>query len=180
MKSFRQRLLNAVAAISFVTCLAMAALWIRTYYSSSATLKTWENYAVFIWTGDGGCSFVIRRDYKTNAVGGDAPPWKVSGPNPMLQGINASPFIKRTGFAYSSRPKIIPGWGYQQWDIGISCWWVVVLTSFLPLLRLDASRRRKNRQKDGYCIVCGYDLRATPDRCPECGTLRPKKQIASN
>jgi hypothetical protein len=32
-------------------------------------------------------------------------------------------------------------------------------------------RQRNLRQRAHQCVDCGYDLRATPQRCPECGSV---------
>jgi hypothetical protein len=45
----------------------------------------------------------------------------------------------------------------------------VLVVGFGPILRLIRERRRKSL---GRCTRCGYDIRATPDRCPECGTVQ--------
>ena len=48
--------------------------------------------------------------------------------------------------------------------------WIPTLFAALPLL-LAAQRalRRSRRRPAGLCVQCGYDLRASAQRCPECG-----------
>jgi hypothetical protein len=59
---------------------------------------------------------------------------------------------------------------FEEWNTPY--WKLLCLASVAPIWRfvpwndLTPRQRRKNR---GCCPDCGYDLRATPDRCPECG-----------
>ena len=50
-------------------------------------------------------------------------------------------------------------------------WFLVTVTALSPAAWATRRLRSRRRFRQGRCQACGYDLRATPDRCPECGRV---------
>lgn len=82
------------------------------------------------------------------------------------------------------------GWGPLRWQrstrfdagipltlrstrVGVAHWLAAVLltipSTWAASRRVRRWRRGRFRHRRGLCRACGYDLRASPDRCPECG-----------
>jgi hypothetical protein len=84
------------------------------------------------------------------------------------------------GFVVTDRAQAL-GYGYMsvgnnarlhEWVVAVPHGFLCLLTAVLPALRLRAMRQRRHAAKRlrlNHCKSCGYDLRATPERCPECG-----------
>ncbi len=49
---------------------------------------------------------------------------------------------------------------------------LALLFAILPIAWGWKAHRHQKQHQRGLCSSCGYDMRATPERCPECGTVR--------
>lgn len=83
----------------------------------------------------------------------------------------------RAARTHPRRETEIPVNHYTPADIARIAWWLVIIlpsaSAFGGLIwtvwLIRAYRRDVLRSRNGLCLHCGYDLRQSKDRCPECG-----------
>jgi len=58
----------------------------------------------------------------------------------------------------------------------IPLWFPLIIAAAVSAAAFRARRRLILRPRSGHCRQCGYDLRESKDKCPECGTaIAPAK-----
>jgi hypothetical protein len=82
-------------------------------------------------------------------------------------------FFRRLGFYTILHASRQPDVWSSELDVGCPVWFLTFLFSFLPALWLRRHLRHRRQLRQGLCPTCSYDLRASKERCPECGSPIP-------
>jgi hypothetical protein len=182
MRQRRRRLshfiFNLAAAVSLVLCIGTAAVWIASTRGSDVRLaREWTDHNgasdFAIDTGDG---IAISRTQACEGlpedfqIADEAPHWRFSVGDSRWQLFTRQARLEeRFGFGELQR-----AWDDGQCTSGLTMpfSYPFIMTSLLPFAwSFTYVRRRMCPTTSGHCPTCGYDLRATPERCPECGTV---------
>jgi hypothetical protein len=188
----RALLLNLVAGLLLIPAVLLSIFWVRSYhvrdnitlFSIDTSRTKTINTAIMLASEYGRvrCVFLYA-DY----LDGD----RHNGPyqsrivhSPMTQIPNdVITQFGLTGFHYNFSERTDRNTIIKSRILKIPFWPLIIIFSLFPLIRFSRKyRRHRKRRRDlasGLCLICGYDMRATPDRCPECGTaphVKPAKR----
>jgi hypothetical protein len=197
VRRFCRSFLSAATALSLLLLVAVIVLRARSPFHSDVTgWAGWGDQQAGVWHGwgvhlrGGGLLFyrfsgTLRFDDPTNVAGDDGSDMR---PHFFYHGYAARSHAAVRGAGLMQRVGFDSGnfhiWGVKSVDLyalSMPYWSLAVAFALAPLWRaVRAVRRWRALRRLGLCPRCGYDLRATPDRCPECGAIAMAGAVQSN
>jgi hypothetical protein len=184
-----RRLSNLAALFSLLLFAAVVALWLRGHaWGHQLQWRKAEDFGTSRYTwwlvvewGSGGLQVAQDAEVYERSAAATAQASRVTG-RWAWHGHSISPArYPRPAFSTLDRPRLgfWLRWQNEPWvvrrELIVPFWLLAVLTLPLPALWSLRFRRRRVRARRaalGLCLDCGYDLRATPGTCPECGAVK--------
>lgn len=159
---------RVVTGLSLLLFLAVCVLWVRSYWVGDGFVWKPSDAPDYyrLYVGQGGVR-VGSGQYSF-----DRAPYLSYYPDraPTRQrGYHPGTLADRLGFDYHTGTD---SKGMPARDANFPLWAVALPAALASALGIQAVRRdhrRRRRMTAGQCLACGYDLRASPGRCPECG-----------
>jgi hypothetical protein len=177
-------LLNAAAVMSLLLCVAAVVVWIRSRGNQPALAERVAHLLKVAPSSSGSLCVAPVHVHRDIDVDGGKLLLTVYGSD-GLDGLAPGPAIHwgRPVRFYDDRlppssfffGRVIHRNGERGTLVALPMWFVATVLSVAPAVAFQQHARRRaraRRSSAGRCASCGYDLRATPDRCPECGAVR--------
>jgi hypothetical protein len=171
----RRRLLNFLTALSLLLCVAAVAFGARTigHWEFGHWSGPHHHLNFYSWSGVVGLTGTVG---DALLEGADDRWYHHRGVNPgyTMAAGPVRPGPGRWGFGLHLNRTTGPLWRVGNWvivSIFLPWWFVVAVTAALPARWLWRRREQRRRRRRSLCPACGYDVRATPGQCPECGMV---------
>jgi hypothetical protein len=153
------------AALSAVLFVGLCALWVRSYWYYDRWLATAPSLGtVTVWSVD--ARLGLQR------CGPERFPWVFNLGRWDLEHQDR----QCGGLHLLDDPTFELGMGRCP-TIRLPHWVVALALGGVPGFWWVAVRRSRRARRSGFCAACGYDLRVTPARCPECGHVPAKEGV---
>ena len=168
-----RRLFTVLSALSLLLCVAVVALWVRSYWRSDILQSPDRRHAAMtspgaVWVNSADRPYWDGTPWHQSDVA-DPAFYRKFGPTfgytvrPAPGGASHAAL----GFVYLSYVEASPRPPCRFTYIAVPLWFPLLVSLVMPAIWLRRGRRPASA---GLCPHCGYDLRATPGACPECGT----------
>jgi hypothetical protein len=208
LRRVRRAVRNTSIALSLLLFVVTLALWVTSYFGFVTGSREWivqnpswaQSRFVDVFASRGGLQLAAGSNWWSKQfvdVGGT---WIMQRRVPLsfkpgrtiypsdgyanLAGIRQ--YARGAGFAWVRTEAGPPGprdtaprLGTDATIVVLPLWFLAVVFGVGPAIAATRWRRRRRERRRGLCQRCGYDLRASPDRCPECGATTSTAAVAT-
>ena len=161
--------MNSFAVLCLVLCAIACVFWVRSYWVSDGLCFTskWDSMVIVASRGEVLFTTIMSHTQNPSSEQGFVYE-RLSGSWDSTDRIQRARNWGALGFFFIAEEGFYPNSGTLR-GIALPFWFLLLVLASLRIALLRACDRSMPEQP-GRCSMCGYDLRATPDRCPECGT----------